>query len=311
MAADRIHLSWSDIETAAQRIAEDASPGVERVFGIPQGGYPVAVLVAGYLGVPVLLRDPLGGKDSGQQSIAGTLVVDDLADTGRTALRYIEAGMMVDACYRKAHTPPGIAAGAPICDGWAVFPWERATGPEDAVTRLIEHVGEDPGREGLVKTPARVVKAYAEMTEGYGVDIAALLATTFDEHSDEMVVLSGIEFTSLCEHHLLPFRGVATVGYIPQGRVVGLSKMARLVDAYARRFQVQERMTGQIADAMQEHLAPLGVGVVIHAHHSCMSVRGVRKAGATMTTSAMYGAMKHSDAARAEFLRLSSSAVDL
>jgi GTP cyclohydrolase I len=306
VVADRVHLSWDDIEREAEAIAR-RHVGVERVFGIPQGGTPVAALVAAFLDVPHLLRDPLGGKESGRQAIAGTLVVDDLVDSGRTAARYLNAGMEFDACFRKAVSPLSAAPSAPIVDGWAVFPWERVTGPEDAVVRLIEHCGEDPSREGLVKTPDRVVKAYGEMTAGYGVDVAALLSTTFGEHSDEMVVLSGVEFTSLCEHHLLPFTGTATVGYIPQGRVVGLSKMARLVDAYARRFQIQERMTGQIADAMQDHLAPLGVGVVIQAHHSCMSVRGVRKPGATMTTSAMYGAMKHSDAARAEFLRLATA----
>jgi GTP cyclohydrolase I len=305
--SDRIHLSWDDIENAARDIAmRHAGHGIDRVFGIPQGGTPVAALVAATLGVPHLLRDPLGGKDSGRVFLQGTLVVDDLVDSGRTAQRYLDAGMAFDACYRKPHSPASTAAGASLVDGWAIFPWERATGPEDAVVRLIEHVGEDPSREGLLKTPARVVKAFGEMTEGYAVDVEALLATTFDEHSDEMVVLGGIEFTSLCEHHLLPFRGVATVGYVPDQRVVGLSKMARLVDAYARRFQVQERMTTQIADAMWTHLRPLGVGVVLQAHHSCMGVRGVRKQNATMTTSAMLGIMKHSDAARSEFLRLAN-----
>lgn len=178
--------------------------------------------------------------------------------------------------------------------------------PTDAVRVLLEHIGEDPTREGLLDTPNRVVKALTEMTSGYGVDIAATLATTFDETSDEMVVLRGVTFASMCEHHMLPFTGTATVGYVPDGRVVGLSKMARLVEAYARRLQVQERMTTQIADAMWEHLRPLGVGVVIHGHHSCMGVRGVRQPQGVMTTSSMVGIFKFSDATRNEFLRLAN-----
>jgi GTP cyclohydrolase I len=134
-----------------------------------------------------------------------------------------------------------------------------------AVERLLTFVGEDTAREGLRETPRRVIDAWLEMTSGYEVDVAELLAVQFDEQSDELVLVKGIEFTSLCEHHVLPFVGTATVGYIPRHGVVGLSKLARLVDVYARRLQVQERMTRQIADAIDAHLSPLGVGVVLRA----------------------------------------------
>lgn len=173
-----------------------------------------------------------------------------------------------------------------------------------AVRGLLDFIGEDPDRPGLVETPRRVLAALIEMTAGYADDPSKILGTFFEDDTDEMIVVSGIEFTSLCEHHLLPFVGTATVGYIPQGRVVGLSKIPRLVECYARRLQMQERMTRQIADALNEHASPLGVGVVVNAHHSCMGCRGVRKPAARMITSAMLGAMRTVPEARAELLAL-------
>ena len=177
---------------------------------------------------------------------------------------------------------------------------------EGAVRILLGRViYEDPTREGLLDTPARVVKALGQMTEGYGQDPREILGTTFDTDGyDEMVVLRGIDFVSLCEHHMLPFIGTAAVGYVPGERVVGLSKLARLVDCFSRRLQIQERMTKEIADAVMEVLSPQGVGVVVSAHHSCMGCRGVRKPGASMVTSYLAGVMRDNVAARAEFLAL-------
>jgi GTP cyclohydrolase I len=176
------------------------------------------------------------------------------------------------------------------------------TTPEEAVKTLLRHIGEDPTRDGLQNTPKRVVKALTEMTQGYNTDIEALLNVKFEVDFDEMVVLTGIAFTSLCEHHMLPFVGTATVGYIPNQGVVGISKLARLVEAHAQRLQVQERMTQDIAQDLQKHLDPVGVGVIIKAHHQCMSCRGIRKSNTEMITSAVYGDIKHVTAARAEFL---------
>lgn len=173
-----------------------------------------------------------------------------------------------------------------------------------AARTLLEYVGEDPDREGLRDTPRRVLSALLELTRGYDDDPAEHLAVTFGEATyDEMVVVRGIEFTSLCEHHLLAFRGRAAVGYVPSGRVVGLSKLARVVRLYAERLQVQERLTAEVADALVEHLSPKGVGVLVEATHSCMSARGVR-APATMVTSALRGVLLERPEARAEFLRL-------
>jgi GTP cyclohydrolase IA len=173
--------------------------------------------------------------------------------------------------------------------------------PERAVVTLLTALGEDPARDGLVDTPARVVRALGEMTAGYRVDVAQLLAVTFDEHHDELIVVRRVPFNSLCEHHLLPFTGVATVGYVPRAGIVGLSKLARLVDVYARRLQVQERMTDQIADALVTHLDPLAVGVVVEAVHSCMAMRGVERT-APMVTSCLRGLLRERPDLRAEFL---------
>lgn len=173
-----------------------------------------------------------------------------------------------------------------------------------AVREILLGVGEDPDREGLRETPLRVARAYAEMFDGLNSDPAEILATTFELGHDEMVLVRDIEVWSTCEHHLLPFTGVAHVGYIPaQGRITGLSKLARLVDAFAKRPQVQERLTSEVADALVEHLEPQGVIVVIECEHLCMTMRGVRKPGAKTVTSAVRGVMNN-PATRAEAMSL-------
>ena len=179
---------------------------------------------------------------------------------------------------------------------------------EAAIRELLIAVGEDPDREGLQDTPARVSRAYAEVFAGLHQDPADVLNTTFDIGHEEMILVKDIEVYSTCEHHLVPFHGVAHVGYIPSadGRVVGLSKLARLVDVFARRPQVQERLTSQIADALVEHLAPLGAIVVLECEHLCMSMRGVRKPGSRTVTSAVRGQMLDV-ATRAEVMSLIAS----
>ena len=175
-----------------------------------------------------------------------------------------------------------------------------------AVRELLLAVGEDPDRPGLRETPGRVARAYAETFGGLGQDPAEILSTTFDENHDELVLVRDIPMYSTCEHHLVPFHGAAHIGYIPgdDGRVTGLSKLARLVDVYARRPQVQERMTSQIADALSEVLQPRGVLVVIEAEHLCMAMRGIRKPGATTVTSAVRGIFRDSVATRSEAMSL-------
>jgi len=173
----------------------------------------------------------------------------------------------------------------------------------DAVRTLLEELGEDPAREGLVDTPDRVRRMYAELTDGYGTDPEALLnGASFAVDYDEMVVVRDIEFYSLCEHHLLPFFGKAHVGYLPRGKVIGLSKIPRVVDMYAHRLQVQERMTQQVASFLMDRLDPKGVGCVIEATHLCTVMRGVKKQEATMVTSSMLGTFRRDGRTRSEFL---------
>ena len=175
---------------------------------------------------------------------------------------------------------------------------------ERAVREILLAVGEDPDREGLLKTPNRVARAYGELMAGLRSDPRQHLKTVFHERYDEVVLLRDIEFHSLCEHHLLPFTGKAHVAYLPDGKVVGLSKLARLVEGFARRPQVQERLTGQIADALMEELNPIGAACVIEAVHTCMTIRGAKKHGSAMVTSALRGIFKENPASRAEVLAL-------
>lgn len=175
---------------------------------------------------------------------------------------------------------------------------------EKAVLEILDAVGEDPGREGLKETPARVARMYAELLEGMQHEPAEHLKTVFHEEYDEIVLLRDIPFYSMCEHHMMPFIGKAHVAYLPDGCVLGLSKLARIVDCFARRLQVQERLTVQIADFLMANLKPKGVAVVIEASHSCMTIRGIKKPGAMMATSALRGIFKKDPRSRSEVLTL-------
>ena len=195
--------------------------------------------------------------------------------------------------------------------GGCPFPWsgrelvEQAQSVRHHLRQLLAAIGEDPDREGLQKTPERVERAFQFLTQGYSQDIDALLTgALFSVNYDEMVIIKDIDVFSLCEHHLLPFFGRAHVAYIPKGKVIGLSKIPRLVDAFARRLQVQERLTVQIAEAIQERLQPRGVGVVIEAMHFCMIMRGVEKQNSVAVTSCMLGGFRDQMQTREEFLAL-------
>ena len=176
---------------------------------------------------------------------------------------------------------------------------------ESIVKNLIVKIGEDPVREGLLRTPKRVAKAYEFLTSGYTKDIDEVLNNAiFNEKYDEMVLVKNIDFYSLCEHHMLPFYGKIHIAYVPDGKIVGLSKIPRIVDVFARRLQVQERMTQQIADTLDKYLAPKGVAVVSEAYHMCMMMRGVEKQNSSATSSAMHGLFKEDARTRTEFLDL-------
>jgi len=176
---------------------------------------------------------------------------------------------------------------------------------QDLIRTLLKEIGEDPAREGLLRTPLRVEKSYQFLTSGYNQDVCKIINDAlFHEKYDEMVIVKDIELYSLCEHHMLPFYGKCHVGYMPNGKVVGLSKIPRIVDAYAKRLQVQERLTYQIADILMECLEPQGVGVVVEARHLCMMMRGVQKQSTVVNTSAMFGVFRENQSTRDEFMHL-------
>lgn len=223
------------------------------------------------------------------------VIVDDIVDSGATRERYRATGKPFWSLLGKQTE-------------WVVFPWEGAdpgADPAENVTRLLQFIGEDPARDGLVNTPRRTVKALQEMTIGYKQDPKGILGTVFQDTHDQLITLDHIEFVSLCEHHMMTFMGEVHIGYIPSGNgIVGISKLAHLVDCFARRLQVQERLTRQIAEAIDEHLGPMGVAVVVEARHSCVCARGVGKQSSVMRTSVMLGAFRDKPEARAEFMGL-------
>jgi len=286
--AYRHKMTWEEVY---KRIVDRIPKG--KIYGIPRGGAIVAGVIEAL--------DPTRWQTMPNPTSADFLV-DDIIDSGKTRTKWKNRYQKeVYALVDKLDQPEDASI------GWIVFPWEvgsEDSGPEDAVTRLIEFVGEDPNREGLQDTPRRVIKAYEELTQGYRQNPKTILDRTFESSINEMVVLQGIRFTSLCEHHILPFTGEVAVGYLPDKRVVGISKLGRLVECFARRLQIQERMTEQIAQAIMTHLSPLGVGVVVKAHHSCMGCRGIKQPDTRMSTSCMLGVLRDNPAARAELLSL-------
>lgn len=266
--------------------------GTARCFyGVPRGGVPIALTLAAMTG-GTAVRDP----------VEAHIIVDDIYDSGKTAARY----------QTRFPDKPFLVAfdkRRPEYHSWLVMPWEMGEDKDesatDIVTRLLEYIGENPNREGLRETPARFLKAWSEWASGYKQNPDEILKTFEDGATDEMVIVHNIPVISKCEHHLADIAGLAHVGYIPDKRIVGLSKLARLVDVFARRLQVQERMTTQIAEALEcSPLKPRGVGVLIRAGHACMSSRGVKIHGSLTTTSAMRGVFLANPETRAEFLGL-------
>jgi GTP cyclohydrolase I len=288
-------LTWNDISRLAA-VAGKEIPRESKLYGIPRGGCHAAQAISAQY-------PSLALTDSPEEA---DFVVDDLVDSGKTRSEYASRYpgkpfiCLLDKSQRKCPTE------------WIQFPWEAGepSGAEDGVRRLLQRLGENPDREGLLETPARFIKAMLEFTSGLKEDPTIHLEKDFSLDDTApvqyggMIISAGIPFVSLCEHHLLPFSGECHIGYVPslaRKRVVGLSKLARLADGYARRPQVQERLTQQIADALRK-LDPAGIMVVVSAKHTCQCLRGVRKDG-RMVTSSVYGIFEEA-AARAEFLSL-------
>ncbi len=293
----KIDLSWDDVTTRAisiaQKIARQLSPtdGVS-IYGVPRGGIPAALLVLRALH---LMKQPAELCENPEDA---DVFIDDILATGDTHRRYRQYTLTGAATFHTLVTSTG--------DGWYVFPWERmqdeGQGPANNIVRILEYIGEDPVREGLKETPVRVIRSYDELFSGYGQSAEDVLKTFEDGACEEMVVLTNIEFYSHCEHHMMPFFGRAHIGYLPKGKVVGISKLARLLEVFARRLQIQERLGTQIVDALMQHLEPRGAACVIEAQHLCMTSRGVGKQDSIMKTSALRGKFKDDVAVRQEFL---------
>ena len=279
---------------------------IEYVHGIPRGGSPIASYIAAKFGLK--LEDE-GTKPGGAHN---TLIVDDIADSGETLNRWYEYLKFILVV--KKHTPPiPNLLNSPMeveNDVWVHFPWEDKTETiEDNIVRILSFIGEDPNREGLKDTPRRVAKSYEKLFGGYKQDPKAVLERTFNnDNYDQMIIVNGIDYYSFCEHHMLPFFGQVHVGYIPEkgkdGKVVGLSKIPRVVEIFARRLQNQERMTQQIANTISESIPNRGVAVVVTGKHFCMMARGVEKGNASMKTSAITGVFRTDPKAREEFYNL-------
>lgn len=300
----QMKLNHDDVQALAQRTAaairqyqhDTGTPNAAlRAYAVPRGGIPVAYLLQGLVGFRIT-SDPADAD----------IFIDDLIDSGSTCERYCDEypGKPFFVLLDKRTDEQ-------FRGEWIVFPWEVTdegtdNSGTDVITRLLQLVGEDPNREGLLETPARVVKAWKHWCGGYGKDPAKLLKVFEDggESYDQMVLVKDIPIYSHCEHHLAAIIGTASIAYIPNGKIVGLSKLSRLADMYARRLQVQERLTDQIADALFRHLEPKGVGVLIKARHLCMESRGICQQGHHTVTTALRGVIKDEPETRAEFLRL-------
>lgn len=267
------------------------------IFAIPRGGYYVATIASNELGIPVIV-DP-------KEINSNTLLVDDLVDTGTTAKKWIEkTGCDLLVAYATSYDKATYVGALREANSWLIFPDESGCGIEENFKRTLQYIGEDVTREGLVETPKRMRKAYDEIFAGYKTDPKDLVKTFIQGTCQEMVILKDCEFYSTCEHHFFPFFGKCSIGYLPNDKVIGVSKLARLLDCFARRMQIQERMTAQIADFLEQELGARGVYVVCEGVHFCMTSRGIKKQSASMVTSAIRGEFKADHAMRAEFLSL-------
>jgi GTP cyclohydrolase I len=294
---EKYYMTWREVFELVDQI-----PPYQRVYGVPRGGGIVAALYASRQ--TGMLVDADDNPD---------LILDDILDSGRTRDRFQQSNpeaMFYTLVNREMGRGPKNA--------WVVFPWEAEPEREatDYITRLLEYLGQDVSRAGLQHTPERVLKALQEAVAGDGLDSISLLQHSggqvhFPEQPvDEMIILRGIQFSSTCEHHLMPFFGNCAFAYIPgEAGVVGVSKLARLVTGFAQRLQVQERMTNQIVDAFQQIVRPRGCGLVVQAQHTCIRCRGIRQPS-TMLTSALRGVFIQPEV-RQEFFKLAYSAENL
>ena len=292
----KTNLSWEEVSDRAERIVsiilKNKLPQPLKLYGVPRGGIPAALLASQIFAwhkVRSVLTETCSDCD---------LVIDDIIDTGKTRDKY-EDEFFYALVDKTTEQDKDI--------GWVVFPWERmgneGEGPTENVRRLIEFIGEDPKREGLKNTPERVIKSYQKLYGGYQQKLEDF-DTTFKSDCDQMVLLKDIEFYSTCEHHMLPFYGKAHIAYIPNEKIIGISKLARILEMFARRLQIQERLCDEVTQAIERLIKPLGAACILEAQHFCMTSRGVEKQNSIMTTSSLTGVLRTDARARSEFMSM-------
>lgn len=280
------NLTWYDVKRALAPFDKEGN----YIFAVPNGG----LMACSRLEKATLVDTPE----------CANLILDDIEDSGRTRDFYNANYPLIPfrTLFNRAKFSK-VDEELP----WIVFPWD-STHPkgeqsvEENIVRLLQYIGEDPTREGLLETPKRVIKSYAQLFSGYSKSPKDVLTVFEPEGYDQIIISRDIEFYSMCEHHMLPFFGVAHVAYIPGKKVIGISKLARLVEIYARRLQIQERMGAQIVQALDEYLLPVGAACVIEATHMCQCARGVNKQGARMVTSSITGVFRDNPAAKEELM---------
>jgi len=267
------------------------------IYPIPKNGLYVANEINKIIHIPVEV-DYDRVKEFNKNEI---LIVDDIIDSGRTLDKYY--GYDKAVLFVKNNNSDKINYYVKDIEEWIQFYFEKDNDIEDNLVRILEYLGENPNREGLKDTPKRIIKSWEKLFGGYRQDIKDILTSFEDDRCDEMIILKNIEFYSTCEHHFLPFFGKCHIAYIPDKKIIGVSKLARILEMYARRLQIQERLTKQIADCIEDGLQAKGVMVIIEAQHFCMTSRGIEKQQSRMVTSAIRGSFNHSEV-RNEFLNL-------
>lgn len=315
---ERFDLEWHNVcvraDVIARQIYDKCPSNVRclRLYGVPRGGIPAVLLVRGSLRAlqeanDELLFDNILIVDN---PFNADLFVDDIIDCGRTRKDYEKnyynnASCLDEFLFLALVDKKG--ADRKWKDTWVSFPWERMTnddGPVENIVRLLEYIGEDPKREGLKETPERVLKSYEKLYGGYKMEPKNIIKVFKDDSCDEMVLVKNMEFFSTCEHHMLPFYGKAHIAYIPNGQVIGVSKLGRILEMFSRRLQIQERLCQQVTELIDKSVKPLGSACILEAQHLCMTARGIEKQHSIMVTSSLTGVFKEKAETRNELLKM-------
>jgi|TARA_Y100000296_G_C5153920_1_gene247932 GTP cyclohydrolase I len=302
-----INYGATDFREDVWLLVKAIDKSYDYIYAVPRGGIALAVALSQELKIP-LAENPFFYDDKDK---ANVLVVDDIIDSGKTRVSYREFDF---ACLHKklhcqidniSYPPTKTYSANPAIDDWVQYFWEAGEEKaEDAVIRTIQAIGDVPNREGLVETPKRVVKSWEELYNGYKQEPKDIFTSFSSDGYNQLVLLKDIEFFSMCEHHMLPFFGKAHIAYIPNTKVVGISKLARLLDIHSRKLQIQERIGEEVTKDIMEHLDARGAACIIEAQHLCMRMRGVGKQHSIMTTSSVKGTFLEDGNARAELMGL-------